>query len=237
MSRKVAIVTGGTQGIGLATSIKLALEGIKVYACARNYVEFKETNIIFHKTDVTDTKSCKDMFEYVCREEGRIDILVADAGITADALTSRMTDEQFDHVINVNVKGIFNVVKHIGPYMEKQGYGNIILVSSIVGEQGNIGQVNYAASKGALISMTKTWAKEFSRKGANIRVNAIAPGYVKTRMMETVPENLLEKFANQTMLKRLGEPDEIANVIYFIASDAASYITGTTIDVNGGMRL
>ena len=121
--------------------------------------------------------------------------------------------------------------------MEKQGWGSIVTVSSIVGEQGNIGQINYSASKGAVISMTKTWAKEFSRKGANVRVNAVAPGYIRTNMMNTVPQELLDRFASQTMLKRLGHPEEIAEVIAFLASDAASYITGTVIDANGGMRL
>ena len=110
-------------------------------------------------------------------------------------------------------------------------------ISSIVGEQGNIGQINYSASKGAVISMTKTWAKEFSRKGANVRVNAVAPGYIMTKMMDTVPKNLLDKFASQTMLKRLGKPEEIAEVIAFLASDRASYVTGTVISANGGMRL
>ena len=167
----------------------------------------------------------------------RFDVLVADAGITADALTVKMTDEQFDKVIAVNLKGSFNVVRFVGPYMEKQGWGSIVNISSIVGEQGNIGQVNYSASKGAVISMTKTWAKEFSRKGANVRVNAVAPGYIMTRMMETVPQDLLDRFAGQTMLKRLGQAEEVAEVISFLASDAASYVTGTVIDVNGGMRL
>ena len=166
-----------------------------------------------------------------------VDILVADAGITADALTVKMTDDQFDRVIDVNLKGVFNVVRYVGPYMEKQGWGSIVTVSSVVGEQGNIGQINYSASKGAVISMTKTWAKEFSRKGANVRVNAVAPGYIMTRMMNTVPKDLLVKFAGQTMLKRLGQPEEIANVIAFLASDKASYITGTVISANGGMKL
>lgn len=173
----------------------------------------------------------------VISEQGRIDILVADAGITNDALTSKMTDEQFDNVISVNIKGVFNMVRLVGPYMEKQGYGSIVNISSVVGEQGNIGQANYSASKGAVISMTKTWAKEFSRKGANIRVNAVTPGYILTKMMDTVPQELLERFASQTMLKRLGNPEEIAEVIAFLASDKASYITGTVISANGGLRL
>ena len=235
--KKVAIVTGGTSGIGYCTAEKLAALDIIVYAAARKEKQFQNSNIRYHYVDVTNPESCKALFEDIVAEQGRIDILVADAGITADALTAKMTDEQFDNVIDVNLKGMFNIVRYVGPYMEKQGWGAIINLSSIVGEQGNIGQINYSASKGAVISMTKTWAKEFTRKGANVRVNAVAPGYIMTRMMETVPEDLLTRFAGQTMLKRLGQPEEVASVIAFLASDDASYITGTVISVNGGMRL
>lgn len=237
MNGKIAIITGGTSGIGLATAEKLAERGAFVYAASRNERCFRFPNIKYHYLDVTDSASCKKLFEDVITEQGRIDILVADAGITADSLTVKMTDEQFDRVIDVNLKGVFNIVRYVGPYMEQQGFGSIVNISSVVGEQGNIGQINYSASKGAVIAMTKTWAKEFSRKGANVRVNAVAPGYIMTKMMETVPQNLLDKFAAQTMLKRLGRPEEIAEVIAFLSSDAASYITGTVISANGGMRL
>ena len=237
MENKVAIVTGGTSGIGLATAELLASNGIEVYACARHEKMFSNNRIHFHQLDVTNSNSCRALFDDVLKEQGRIDILVADAGITDDALTVKMTDEQFDRVINVNLKGVFNIVRLVGPYMEKQGWGSIVNISSVVGEQGNIGQANYSATKGAVISMTKTWAKEFARKGANVRVNAVAPGYIMTRMMDTVPEMLLEKFASQTILKRLGKPEEIAEVIVFLASDKASYITGEVISANGGLRL
>lgn len=237
MDKRVAIVTGGTSGIGYETSVLLARRGVIVYACARHEVSFNEPGISYHYLDVTDPVSCKQLIDDVTSKHGKLDILIADAGITDDALTSRMTDEQFDRVINVNLKGVFNIVRVAGPYMEKQGWGTIINVSSIVGEQGNIGQANYSATKGAVISMTKTWAKEFARKGSNVRVNSIAPGYIMTKMMDTVPEHLLERFASQTMLGRLGQPEEVAEAIAFLASDAASYITGTVIDVNGGMRL
>ena len=237
MKDNIAIVTGGTSGIGFATARKMASEGAIVYAAARRERSFEEINIKYHYVDVTNSESCRQLFEDVVAEHGRIDILVADAGITADALTVKMTDDQFDRVIDVNVKGIFNIVRYIGPFMEKQGWGSIVTVGSVVGEQGNIGQINYSASKGAVISMTKTWAKEFSRKGANVRVNAVAPGYIMTPMMDTVPKDLLDRFANQTMLKRLGQPEEIANVISFLASGKASYVTGTVISANGGMRL
>jgi len=237
MEKKVAIITGGTSGTGLATAELMASKDIFVYACARREKSFENDNIHYHMLDVTDYDSCKRLFDDVINEQGRIDILIANAGITDDALTVKMTDEQFDDVISVNLKGIFNIVRLIGPYMEKQGWGSIVTVSSVVGEQGNIGQANYAASKGAVISMTKTWAKEFSRKGANVRVNAVAPGYIMTSMMDTVPDELLERFASQTMLKRLGKPEEIAETIYFLASDKSSYITGTVVSANGGMRL
>ena len=237
MKDKIAIITGGTSGIGYATAKNMAAKGAIVYAAARKERAFEETNIKYHYVDVTNPESCKQLFDDVVAEQGRIDILVADAGITADALTVKMTDDQFDRVIDVNLKGVFNVVRYVGPFMEKQGWGSIVTVSSVVGEQGNIGQINYSASKGAVISMTKTWAKEFSRKGANVRVNAVAPGYIMTRMMDTVPQELLDRFAGQTMLKRLGRPEEIASVIAFLASDDSSYVTGTVISANGGMRL
>ena len=234
---KVAIITGGTEGIGYETALRFAEEGAIVYACARHERVFSQVNIFFHYCDVADTDSCKILFDDVISEQGKIDILVADAGITKDALTFKLTDEMFDSVITTNLKGVFNIVRFVGPYMEVNGGGSIITVSSVVGEYGNIGQANYAASKGGVISMTKSWAKEFARKGAPVRVNSVAPGYTLTKMLESVPEKLLKSFAQQTMLKRLGQPREVADVIVFLASDMASYITGAVIDVNGGMRL
>ncbi|MDY0139746.1 MAG: SDR family oxidoreductase, partial [Candidatus Izemoplasmatales bacterium] len=143
----------------------------------------------------------------------------------------------WDAVINVNLKGIFNLVRYIGPQMEEIGGGSIINISSVVGVFGNIGQANYAATKAGVLGLTKTWAKEFARKGVPVRVNAIAPGYVMTDILKTVPQDLLDKFAGLTMLKRLGQPEEIAKVALFLASDDASYITGQTIQADGGMRL
>jgi len=234
---KVVIITGGTSGIGLATAKEMAEKGAVVYACARREKQFDNPNIFYHELDVTSGSSCEKLFKDIVAERGKIDVLVADAGITCDKLTVKMSDEAFDSVINTNLKGVFNMVRFVGPYMEQQGWGSIVTVSSIVGEYGNIGQANYAASKAGLIGMSKSWAKEFARKGIPVRVNAVAPGYILTDMVKTVPEHLLQQFAGQTMLKRLGEPEEVAQVIAFLASDAASYITGTVIDVNGGMRL
>ena len=152
-------------------------------------------------------------------------------------MTKKMTEEQWDDVINTNLKGVWNLTRLIGPEMQRQGSGSIINISSVVGVYGNIGQANYAATKAGIIGLTKTWAKEFSLKGGNVRVNAVAPGYTMTNMMKTVPENLLEKFREQTMLGRLAEPVEIANAVLFLASDLASYTTGEVLNVNGGMRL
>ena len=143
----------------------------------------------------------------------------------------------WDLVIDVNLKGVFNLTRHVGPFMQTKQTGSIINIASIVGVFGNIGQANYAASKAGVIGLTKTWAKEFGMKGGNVRVNAIAPGYVMTDILKTVPQDLLDKFAAMTMLGRLGQPEEIANVALFLASEEASYITGQVIEPNGGMRL
>lgn len=237
LKNKVIILSGGTSGIGYATAVRMAEAGAIVYACARHARTFENPNIIYHQLDVTSCESCERLFRDVVAAHGKIDVVVADAGITADALTSKMTDEVFDSVIDTNLKGVFNMIRFIGPYMEKQGWGSIITISSIVGEYGNIGQVNYAASKAAVIGMTKSWAKEFARKGIPVRANVVAPGYILTDLVKTVPEKLLARFAEQTMLKRLGEPSEVAEVILFLASDASSYVTGTVVEVNGGMRL
>lgn len=237
LNGKVAVITGGTKGIGYATAIKMAEEQAIVYVCARNERIFKQENILYKKLDVSDFNSCNEVFQSIVAEQGKIDILVADAGITCDKMTVKMEVEDFDKVISTNLKGVFNIGKLIGPYMESNGGGSIVTVSSIVGEYGNIGQANYAASKAGVIGITKSWAKEFARKGVPVRVNSVAPGYIMTDMLKSVPEQLLSKFADQTMLKRLGKPEEVAEVITFLCSDAAAYITGTVIDVNGGMRL
>ena len=236
LNDKVVLITGGTKGIGLAISNRFVVEGATVIACARNEVKF-DNGIIYKKLDVTSSEECKLIVEQIVSEFGRIDVLIADAGITRDSMTYKMTDEMFNQVIDVNLKGVFNIGRYVGPQMEKQGFGSIINISSVVGEYGNIGQANYAASKAGIIGLSKSWAKEFSRKGQQVRVNVIAPGYILTDMIKTVPQELLNEFAQHTMLKRLGEPQEIANVALFLASDLSSYITGSVIDANGGMRL
>lgn len=234
---KVAVITGGTSGIGYATALKMQEEGATVYACARHRKELHREEIEYCHMDVTDAESCREVIEKVVGKHGKVDILIAGAGITCDRLTVKMSDEDFDRVIETNLKGVFNVVRFFGPYMERQGFGAIVAVGSVVGKYGNIGQANYAAAKAGLVGMSRSWAKEFARKGLPVRVNVVAPGYILTDMVKTVPEHLLEKFSEQTMLKRLGQPEEVANVIAFLSSDEASYITGAVIEVNGGMNL
>jgi 3-oxoacyl-[acyl-carrier protein] reductase len=198
---------------------------------------YEQEGVFYHQLNVTDVDGCKKFFDEIVEKYGKIDVLVNNAGITRDSMTRKMTDEQWNLVLDVNLKGIFNLVRYVGPQMEEIGGGSIINISSVVGVFGNIGQANYAATKAGVIGLTKTWAKEFARKGVPVRVNAIAPGYVMTDILKTVPQDLLDKFAALTMLKRLGQPEEIAKVALFLASDDASYITGQTIQADGGMRL
>jgi 3-oxoacyl-[acyl-carrier protein] reductase len=233
---KVAIVIGASRGIGLETAKLFLKEGAKVIGTYNNTSpDVKE--IDFYKLDITNRDEGKEFVDKIVKKYEKIDVLVNNAGITADALTRKMTDEQFDKVIGTNLVGTFNVTRLIGPLMQEKQNGSIINVASIVGVYGNIGQVNYAASKSGIIGMTHTWAKEFAMKGGNVRVNAVAPGYTMTDMLKTVPEELLDKFKDNTLLKRLAEPEDIANAILFLASDYSSYITDEVLNVNGGMKL
>ena len=234
---KVAIITGAARGIGGEMAKLFAKEGAKVIAADMAPLSYEAENVEYYPLNVTDGKACRTLTQYAKEKYGHIDILVNNAGITRDAMTRKMTDEQWDLVIDINLKGVFNLTRYVGPLMEEQGGGSIISISSVVGEYGNIGQANYAATKAGVMGLTKSWAKEFARKGIPVRVNAIAPGYVMTDMMKTVPEELLKKFASQTMLGRLGQPEEIAKAALFLASDDASYVTGHILSVNGGMRL
>jgi 3-oxoacyl-[acyl-carrier protein] reductase len=234
---KVAIITGGARGLGQAMAELFAKEGAKVIAADMGELVYQNDRVEGYKLNVTDSEECKKLFDYAVEKYGRIDILVNNAGITKDSMTRKMTDDQWDAVIAVNLKGVFNLTRYVGPYMQTQQGGSIINISSIVGEYGNIGQANYAATKAGVIGLTKTWAKEFAMKGGNVRVNAITPGYTMTDILKTVPQELLDGFAKQTMLGRLGQPHEIAYAALFLASDESSYVTGHTLSVNGGMRL
>ena len=234
---KVAIVTGAAKGLGGEMAQLFAKEGAKVIAADMSPLSYEAANVEYYPLNVTDPAACEALFNHARETYGRIDILVNNAGITKDALTRKMTEEQWDVVLDVNLKGVFTLPRHVGPYMQAQGSGSIINISSVVGVFGNIGQANYAATKAGLIGLTKTWAKEFSMKGGNVRVNAIAPGYTMTDILKTVPQEMLDKFAAMTMLGRLGQPHEIASAALFLASDESGYITGQVLQVDGGMRL
>ncbi len=234
---KIAVVTGGARGLGAAMCRLFAEEGAVVAAADLGEMTYQAAGVTYYPLNVADGESCRRLYETLLDRYGRIDVLVNNAGITRDAMTSKMSDEMWDAVMNVDLKGLFNLTRHIGPQMERQGAGAIVNISSVVGEYGNIGQANYAAAKAGVIGLTKSWAKEFARKGAAVRVNCITPGYTLTEMLKTVPQPLLDQFAAKTMLGRLGQPEEIARAALFLASDEASYITGQVLAVNGGMRL
>lgn len=237
LNGKVAIVTGAARGLGGEMAKLFAKEGAKVIAADMMELTYEAENVEYFKLNVADVANCEEIFNYAVEKYGKIDVLVNNAGITRDTLTKKMTDEQWNLVLDVNLKGVFNLTRLVGPHMQANGGGSIISTSSVVGVFGNIGQANYAATKAGVIGLTKTWAKEFAMKGGNVRVNCIAPGYTMTDILKTVPQDLLDKFATMTMLGRLGQPIEIANAALFLASDEASYITGQTLQVDGGMRL
>lgn len=234
---KVAIITGGAKGLGQAMAERFAEEGAHVIAVDMMGLTYEHPLVEYFKVNVTSKEDVDALAAYAIEKYGKVDILVNNAGVTRDSMTRKMTDEQWDFVIDVNLKGVFNMTRVFGPLMENAGKGSIINISSVVGLFGNIGQANYAATKAGVIGLTLTWAKEFARKGAQVRVNAIAPGYIMTDILKTVPEDLLAKFAALSMLGRLGQPEEIAWAALFLASDEASYVTGQVLSVNGGMRL
>ena len=239
---KVAIITGGAGGIGLAAVQRFVEEGAYVVIAdyneaAGNQVQktfiSRERSVSFIKTDTADRNSVEALVGKTIEKYGRIDILVNNAGTTKDAMLSKMTEQQFDDVININLKGVFNCTQCVIPHMISQGSGKIINTSSVSGVYGNVGQTNYAASKAALIGMTKTWAKELGRKG--IHVNAVAPGFTLTPMVQKMPEEVLEKMEAAVSLRRLGKPEDIANAYLFLASDESDYITGHVLHVDGGI--
>jgi len=235
---KIAIITGAGSGIGKEAAKLFVREGAKVAACdvVEEWVkelERKSDNIEGYRLDVTDRGMIEEVVKKIYEKHGKIDILVNNAGITRDALFLRMREEDWDKVIEVNLKGVYNMTQVVVPYMVKGKGGSIINTSSIVGIYGNIGQTNYAASKAGVIGMTKVWAKELGRYG--IRVNAIAPGFIKTPMTEKLPEKVVNIVLERTPLKRMGEPIEVAYVYLFLASDESSFITGQVISVDGGL--
>lgn len=243
MKGKVCVVTGGARGIGRGIVETFAREGaLRIWALDMNAQELEslEKAIPCVKgvvMNVTDGAAVEAFVVKAKAEHGRIDVLVNNAGITKDALIHKMTESDWDAVINVNLKGPFLMTKYIAPVMMETGSGSIVSISSIVGMDGNIGQTNYAATKGGVVTMTKGWAREFCRKGAKIRANCVAPGYTRTPMIETVPEKVLEPIIARTPLGRLAEIQDIANGVLFLASDEGSFVNGQVLRVDGGLTL
>ena len=235
---KVAVITGGAQGLGREMCELFIYEDAEaVYSVdikKGNYTADRLTHI---ELNVTDIAQIKRLVEEIRATHGRVDILINNAGITRDALVTRMEESAWDSVIDINLKGVFNMTQAFAPLMIENGKGSIINISSVVGLYGNIGQTNYAAAKAGVIGMTYTWAKEFTRKGAAVRTNAIAPGFIETDMTKTIPDSILQPIRDRTPLKRLGRQEEIANAALFLASDEASFVTGHVLSVDGGLRL
>ncbi len=231
---KICLVTGAAQGIGAATVAKFAAEGAVVIGCDRRTGAVPGAAAM-HAIDVTKRDEVDALVAAVLAAHGRIDVLVNNAGITKDARLVKMTLEQFDAVIDVNLRGVFHLSQAVAPHMVERGTGVILNASSVVGLYGNYGQTNYAASKFGVIGFTKTWSRELGPKG--VRVNAVAPGFVDTPILATVPDKVLEQMRSQVPLGRLARPEEIANVYAFLASDEASYINGAVIEVSGGMTV
>ena len=240
---KVAIVTGGAQGIGFATVKKFVEEGAVVALCdvrqegIDRAVHDLSANgaVTGYVVDVTRRDQVDAMVSSVKGKHGRIDVLVNNAGITLDARLQKMTDDQFDKVIAVNLKGTYNCAQAVVDTMVAQGSGVILNASSVVGIYGNFGQTNYAASKFGVIGFVKTWARELGPKG--VRCNAVAPGFISTSILKTMPDKVMKQMTERVPLKRLGTPQDIANVYAFLASDEASYINGAVIDVSGGLTV
>ena len=231
------MVTGGTRGIGRAIAERFKSLGAEVYITGtseeRTKAVAEEIGVNGVKMNVMDREEVKRVVSEILEKEGGIDVLINNAGITRDSLFLRMKDEDWDAVIDTNLNGVYNVTRAVVPSMVKKRSGNIINISSVVGFTGNVGQVNYSSTKSALIGFTKSLAKELGGRG--IRVNCIAPGYITTDMTKKIPEKIKQEILKTIPLKREGEPREVADVCVFLASDMASYITGTVIHVNGGL--
>lgn len=245
---KVCLITGGAAGIGKATARKFVHEGAKVVICdvdeesGQAFAQELGNGTLFYKVNVIDREAVQAWLDDVIEKLGNVDVLVNNAGITRDGIfvkykegkvVSQMSEKDFDLVINVNLKGVFNCAQAVTPKMIEQGGGVILNASSIVGLYGNFGQTNYAATKSGVIGMTKTWARELGRY--QIRVNAICPGFVLTEMVQKMPENILEGLTAKTPLKRMGTPEDVANLYCFLASDEAAWISGAVISIDGGM--
>ena len=241
---KIALVTGAAQGIGKAIALRLANSGADLAVLDMNLEKAEETakeieklgrRAIALKANVASLQEAETIMDETVARLGAIHILVNNAGITRDALILRMKEEEWDAVIDVNLKGTFNCTKAAVRYMSKQRYGRIVNIASIIGETGNAGQANYSASKAGVIALAKTIAREFAIR--NITCNAVAPGFIETAMTQALPEKVREELAKQIPMVRLGAPEDVANGVLFLVSDAANYITGQVLNINGGMYM
>ena len=242
LKNKVAVITGAGQGIGKTTAHLFAREGASIIVADINLDHAQTTaneitanggKAIAVNVNVASLKECEALAKTAIEKFGTIDILVNNAGITRDATLAKMTEEQFDQVISVNLKGVFNMTKAVTPVMVEKGYGKVVNTSSVVGLYGNFGQTNYVAAKSGVIGMTKVWAREFGRKG--ITVNAVAPGFIATDMIATVPEKVINGIKERTPLQRLGDPIDIANAYLFLSCDESAFVSGIVLSVDGGM--
>ena len=244
LENKTAIVTGATRGIGHAIAIRFAKEGCNVAFCGRTrndkMVAVEEELAAMgvkakgYAADVANYDSAQAFVTEVLADFGKVDILINNAGITADSAMKRMTEDQFDRVVGTNLKSVFCMTKAIQPSMWRQGHGSIVNIGSVVGIAGNYNQANYAASKAGIIGFSKSCAKEFAAR--NIRVNVVAPGFVQTEMTADIPKELMETWCSRIPMKRPGTPDEVANCCVFLASDMSSYITSVVLPMCGGME-
>jgi 3-oxoacyl-[acyl-carrier protein] reductase len=239
LAEKVALITGGARGIGRATAELFIREGAKVAIVdvdeaevAQAAAELGESAMGF-SMDVTQQASVEAGVAKILERFGQIDVLVNNAGILRDAQLAKMQESDFDAVIAVNLKGVYNTTQIVARHMVERGKGVILNASSVVALHGNFGQTNYVATKAAVIGMTKTWSRELGRKG--VRVNAVAPGFIRTRMTEGIPDKVMEQLSAKVPLGRMGEPRDIANAYLFLASDEASYINGHVLSVDGGV--
>jgi 3-oxoacyl-[acyl-carrier protein] reductase len=241
---KVAIITGGANGIGWEAVKVFLREGASVAVADYDEIvgaekieslsDYRE-RVAFFKVNVAERESVDAMVNAVIGKFGKIDVLINNAGITRDAMLTKMSIDDFQRVIDINLTGVFHCTQAVVSHMIQQGKGKIINTSSVSGVYGNVGQTNYAAAKSGLIGMTKTWAKELGRKGIN--VNAVAPGFIATSMVERIPEKIIEQMKSVIPLQRLGKPEDIANAYLYLASDESNYVNGTVIHVDGGIMM
>ena len=248
LKARVVLITGGAAGIGQATALRFAEEGAKVVICdvseeaGQRTVDELGPDAAFYRVDVADRRAVQEWVDDVFARYGRIDVLVNNAGVLRDnmlvkvkhgELVKQMPEEEFDLVVAVNLKGVFNCTQAVAPYMIRQGSGVILNATSVVGLDGNFGQTNYVATKAGVIGMTKVWARELGRY--NIRVNTVAPGFILTDMLRQMPENVLQQLIARVPLGRIGQPGDVARAYLFLASDEASFISGAVLRVDGGV--